>query len=219
MKLTEEQLAEVRIYIFSTPRFRETYNELYDHIVNALEEADSEFSIGLVQQIVKEDFGGFEKIAAQEEQYQKQVTRKYKRLLGAEMLNTFKFPTILSNICALLISIAFYVYGTRYGLNIKPMYRALYIISLLPLLVYVYKRFFADRKHIKLSIKYDFLHHMWLIGQFTSQVILFLFVQHWGFTIPLHIKLMILSFSFFTGSVFIRAFIKLYKQRISVLAV
>lgn len=219
MKLTAEQLAEIRVYIFSAPRFRETYNELYDHIINAMEEIDSEFDMKLVEQIVTDDFGGFEKIVEQEERYQKQVTSKYKRLLGAEMLNTFKFPAILQNCCALLISIAFYVYGTKYGLNIKPMYKALFIISLLPLLVYIYKRFIADRKHSKLSIKYDFLHHMWLLGQFFSQVILFSFVYKGVIIIPIHIQLMILSFLFFTGSVFIRAFIKLYKQRISVLTV
>jgi len=219
MKLTEEQLAEVRIYIFSAPRFRETYNELYDHILNALEEMDGEFTIEFVRQIVKDDFGGFDKIVEQEERYQKQVTSSYKRLLRIEMLNTFKFPAILSNICVLLISIGFYAYGIKYGINIKPLYRALYIISLLPVLVYIYKRFVADRKHIKPSIKYDFLHHMWLLGQFASQVILILFVYKSFVTIPLHIQFMILSFSFFAVSVFVRAFVKLYKQKISVLAV
>jgi hypothetical protein len=58
MKLTTEQLAEIRVYIFEAPRYRETYYELYDHIVNALEQGDEPFSIDLVKQIIEEDFGG-----------------------------------------------------------------------------------------------------------------------------------------------------------------
>jgi len=219
MKLNQEQLAEIRVYIFATPRFRETYNELYDHIVNALEELDGEFNIALVAEIVTDDFGGFSKIAEQEVLYQKQVIKKYTRLIGTEMLNSFKFPGILGNFCLLFFCIGIYIAGIKLNLNIKPLYKGLYIIATIPLIFYLFKRYIADRKHIKASIKYEFLHLSWMLAFCICQV-LFLGVYHANFfNITPTVQLIVLSISFFAASIFIRAFVKLYFKKINVLTV
>ena len=93
MNLSSENLAEIRVYIFGTPKYRETYYELYDHILNALEQMEGTYDINLVRSIVDEDLGGFEGIVHQEEIYQKSVTAKYNRLLGKELLNSYKTST------------------------------------------------------------------------------------------------------------------------------
>ena len=219
MILTEEQLAEIRRYIFSAPRFRETYNELYDHILNALEETDKDFDIALVQQIVKDDFGGFEYIVAQESKYQQQVIRKYTRMLGAEMLNTFKFPAVLGNVCLIFLIIILYQTSLNYNFDIRPMYRGLYILVVIPLFFYGLKRFIADRKHIKLSIKYEFLHLAWTLAFFSCQLLSLLVFNANFFNISTHTQLMILCAAFFTASIYIRGFLKVYYKRINVLPV
>jgi hypothetical protein len=118
MKLTTEQLAEIRLYIFEAPRYRETYYEIYDHIVNALEQADEPFNMDLVKQIVQEDFGGFQNIIHQEDVYRKSVTSKYARLLGSEMIDSFRNSTVLSHLAILILGYMFYQ-GSE--IDLKPL--------------------------------------------------------------------------------------------------
>jgi len=219
MKLTEDQLAEIRVYIFHKPRFRETYNELYDHILNSLEDMEGEFNMSMVTNIVNNDFGGFDKIQAHEELYQKEVTRKYKRLLWKEMLNTFKFPDILGNFILLGLTIILYSASLNLDISTKSMYQALIIVAIVPMSLYLIKRFIVDRKHSKLSIKYDVMHHMWLLGFFFSQLILALVNFQSYIHLSLHGSFIIASVFFFISSVYIRAYNKLYNTKINVLAV
>ena len=72
MKLSAEQKIELRIYIFNQQKYRETFNEVYDHLINALADSAEPFSVEQVAKIINEDFGGFNTIRAKELQYQKQ---------------------------------------------------------------------------------------------------------------------------------------------------
>jgi len=218
MKLTEEQLSEIRIYIFGTPRYRETYYELYDHIINALEQLDEPFHLGLVKQIVEDDFGGFEGIVIQEEVYQKSVTTKYNRLLGTEMLNFYKTSTAFSTIVLLFIGYMLYNSSLTSEINLKPMSISMIILSMIPGGYYLFKRFVLDRNKFKLSIKYDFLHRTWILGFLMVNGMMGLFVSKDSvFDISNHSKVVIFILLALLLNLYIRSFIKVYNRRIRIL--
>ncbi|QNR85510.1 hypothetical protein H9N25_03270 [Pedobacter riviphilus] len=75
MRLTAQQHQEIKGYIFDVPKYIETYNEVYDHVVNALEDKDEAYSTELVAKIINDDFGSFNEIKQQEELYQKQINK------------------------------------------------------------------------------------------------------------------------------------------------
>nr|WP_199156987.1 hypothetical protein [Pedobacter sp. ASV2] len=52
MVLTAQQTQELKDYIFSASKYRETYNEICDHILNALADQNEPYSIELVSRIV-----------------------------------------------------------------------------------------------------------------------------------------------------------------------
>ena len=103
MELTQEQKIEISDYIVTVPKYRETYNELYDHILNALEDSEASFSIEEVLNVVNNDFGGFHEIVYQEKIYEKEVSNKYSKQFRQEMVNTFKWPAIFSNLGVLAL--------------------------------------------------------------------------------------------------------------------
>ena len=105
MKLTEKQKQEIRNYIINVPKFRETYNELYDHIINSLEDCGEVFSINEVIVIINRDFGGFSEKVNQEKNYQIELSKQYNRAFRMEMVNTFKWPSIFNNLSVLALSL------------------------------------------------------------------------------------------------------------------
>ncbi|MGY4384821.1 hypothetical protein ACVWYN_001855 [Pedobacter sp. UYP24] len=219
MVLQEEQRAEIRIHIYSKPTYRETYYEVYDHILNALEEYEGEFNIKLVEEIVNSDFGGFGQILEDEKECQRQVTLKYWRLLLAEMLYTFKFPAIFQNLAVLFFCYLFYDHSIHHYVELKPTQQAVIIILTLPGIIYLIKRFVIDRNRSKVSIKYDFLHQSWLVGIILWSTILALFFSKISqVEISNHQKVFIMMICYFLTNIYIRSLIKLYKRDIKVLA-
>ncbi|MFP5079675.1 hypothetical protein [Pedobacter sp. JCM 36344] len=220
MKLTCDQLVEIKAYISGTPRYRETYYELYDHIVNAMEQSDKPFSLDLMKQIVEDDFGGFQGIVKQEEIYQKSVTSKYNRLLRSEMLNSFRNSTVLSHLAVLFFGYMLYNASLTSEINLKPMVVSIVIFSCIPCLYYLFKRFVLDRNKYKLSIKYDFLHRCLLVGCLTTNTFNSLFVfQHSFFGITNHQRVIVLIVIMFILNLYVRSFLKVYNKRIKILAV
>ena len=218
MKLTEEQLSEIRVYIFGTPRYRETYYELYDHILNALESTDEPFHLDSVKHIVEEDFGGFGGIVIQEEIYQKSVTAKYNRLLHLEMQNFYKTSTVYSTIAILFIGYILYNSSLTSEINLKPMSISIMMLSMIPGAYYLFKRFVIDRNKLKLSIKYDFLHRTWMLGVFIVNAIMGLFVsKNSVFDVSNHAKVVIFILLALLLNLYIRSFIKVYNRRIRIL--
>lgn len=220
MKLTEAQLKEIRNYLLAGPRYQETYNEIYDHIVNTLEDTEGTYNIDLVAQIIEEDFCSFPEIVRQEEIYRKQFNKKYASQLWQEALNTFKFPEVFNNLLLVLMYGLLYqpaVYGDMIS---KIMYPSIWILSSVPALFYLSKRYFVDRNFIKTSIKYDFLHKTWILGLLQIQLFGYLFVsKHSPFNLSPETRYQFVFLLYFLTSIYVRAFVKFYNKKISVLAV
>jgi hypothetical protein len=60
MKLTEDQLIILQDTLNERIKYKETYDEVYDHVLTALEQVDSNIPLGqAINTIMLNDFGGF----------------------------------------------------------------------------------------------------------------------------------------------------------------
>lgn len=219
MKLTEEQKTEIRNYLAPIPKYRETYNELYDHILNSLADKEGDYSINEVILIVKNDFRGFSGIRKQEEFYRKDLGKKYRKQFRQEMINTFKWPGILANLCVLALCGLIYYSNDGTPFNKKPMFIAI-VVGAIGVAVFVYSKVYINRyKYSKYSILDDYFGNSCLR-------LLFMMPLYFNMLINNNVSLfelgengclLILLFLFFFGSVYYRALIKMYTTKYKVL--
>lgn len=220
MKLTTDQLSEINTYVLGIPSYRETYYEIYDHVVNALEDKTDSYSIELVKHIIDTDFGGQEHIVDQEKIYQTEITRKYRNSFFMEVLKEFKFPNIFKTLILLALCIVFYQSNLNSHMNYKPLAIAVFILIHLPGVFYLFKRYVSDRNAPKTSIKYDFLYKMYMQSYIIHNVVIYGFLSSESFfELSKQNKNTLLIFLFFTMSIYIRSYVKLYNEKIKVLAV
>ena len=129
MKLNQNEKAWVDKLVYQNVKYNETYYEVIDHVISALEN-EKEENITFYQklnQIWDEDFGGYENLPYLEKQREKEVNK----LIGKRRLEIFrsyfKLPLIISTFT---FSIAFYFVSYYFFSNI-----ALFIILIFSLMV------------------------------------------------------------------------------------
>ena len=218
MELTEEQKAEIRDYIVDVPRYRETYDELYDHILNALQELPGSYHLNEVIAIINQDFGSFSEIVIQEEIYQKTLTRKYIKMFRTEMWNTFKWPGILGNLS--LLALCWFIFradvsrvqGIRFILVGMGA-----VVILIALWGYAHV-FIRKRRYSKRSILDNFLLYQTGFGLTLLNAFLQLFISKYAL-FPLRddfrygITLLVVCFCF----IYMQVMVKFFKQKLKIL--
>ena len=220
MKLTAEQQQEVASLVSGTTKYRETYDEVYDHVLNRLMAENQVYSFTLVDEILAEDFGGGTEILANEIIHAKRITKQYFRLFKGEIINAFKWPQLPGNLVMIMSWVFLYYSTLKTGFNTKPINASIGIIAILMCLFYYLKRYYLDRKLQKPSIKYSFLQASTSIG-----VSFYVFMFFWFLSpdsiveISRNLKTILVLSLFCCTSIYLRAFIKLYNKKIKVLAV
>lgn len=220
MELTQVQKEEIKAYIIDVPRYRETYNEVYDHILNSLEDNPGSYSINEVISIINNDFGGFYAIVEQEKIYQQQLHKRYNRLFLLEMLNTFKWPGIINNLCLVALCLILYNYNKDISTNLKPVILGS-AICFVVVLVFGHVRIYINkRKYSKYSILDNYMRFECSFGVIMMNFVLHTFIgkANW-FNLSESGKSIAILFLFFFCSVYVRAFVKFYNQKFKVLAV
>lgn len=220
MELTQEQKEEIKAFIIDVPRYRETYHELYDHILNSLKDNPESYHINKVIDVINNDFGGFPAIVEQEKVYQKQLNKRYNRLFLLEMLNTFKWPGIINNLCLVAVCLALYHYNKDISANLKPVLLGSTILFVIVLVFGYAKIYINRRKHLKYSILDNYMGYECSFGVIMMNFVLHTFIgkANW-FNLSESGKSIAILFLFFFCSVYVRAFIKFYNQKFKVLAV
>ena len=218
MVLTAQQHQEIKDYIFDAAQYRETYNEVYDHIVNALEDKDEAYSIELVAEIVNADFGSFNEIKKQEQLYQRQINKKYTRLFLEELINSFKWPGLLGNVANLMLCLCIYWSSTNSSFNTKPMMIAVFSCFIL-VTIYMYSQILIRRTRSK---KYSILDNSLGILS-TFGLFIGIFVFNWFISddslisLSQRAKVIVLLTLYFFSSMYVRSFRKFYNQKIKIL--
>jgi hypothetical protein len=221
MRLTRSQLAEVDAYLYSIVKYRETFQELKDHVLTALQDGQAyTFDIRSVERIVEEDFGGRENIIECEAFYKRSTTARYFKLLGSEMLNTFKWFGLVRNLSMIaLCAILFFSAKSSPDISSLPFGKAMYIIIYFPLLIFLFQRFIADGS-TKASILNQFLFKVWLFTAISGTLILqAIGLSNRYFHLNNKLELGLLFILYMFMDIFRRVYLNLYKDKIRILAV
>jgi uncharacterized protein YacL len=94
MKPNQEQLTTIENILGDVSKYRETYEELYDHILSALEAVPDDVPfIDALYNIVENELGGGKGIALIEAKYKKaaikEIAKKYFKYFGGYLLSPF----------------------------------------------------------------------------------------------------------------------------------
>jgi len=109
MKPTEQQLKVVQDYLHKTLTYRETYEEIYDHILSAVEHQPNHMSFeDAINNIIRNDFGSPDNLL--------KIEKANKNALVKETINTylqyfwyyFKLPGLLYTLPVALLSYYFF---------------------------------------------------------------------------------------------------------------
>jgi hypothetical protein len=219
MKLNKEELAEVSQYILTLTRYKETYDEMYDHVLSLLEEKEELFDSRLISEIVNDNFGGHEQILKNEAISLEELKRSSGRSLMEETLSQLRSFKSLDNLSLLFICLVFFFQSMDGTFNPVFLIYAMFFVAFYPILVYLYKTYFVNRSLVKPSMKNVFLLRIGLYGCFLSSVFyLLLLSQHSLFEITNHTKTVMSLVLYYFSSIYIRSFRAFYKKKIKVFA-
>jgi hypothetical protein len=99
MKPDEQQKQWLQDYLRAVLTYRETYTEVYDHILVALENKGSEPVFETtINNIIQEDFGGSNGLMNLEEQCKQAVIKNVRKQYWNYFFDCFKFPFVIFSI-------------------------------------------------------------------------------------------------------------------------
>jgi hypothetical protein len=134
MKPTLQQKQWLKDYLYQVMNYRETYEEVYDHVLAALEDKqEAEFFETTVAEVIADEFGGNNELMEMEERCKNAVVRDaFKQYVGY-WRTFFKFPGI-----AYIIGLFVIIHYARYfGRHIFLMPIFSLFIVLLPFMLLV----------------------------------------------------------------------------------
>jgi len=101
MKPTIEQETMLKDYLRKAFLYRETYAEVYDHILSAVNhQKNDDLSFEeAVNQIICEDFGGHKQLALMENKAKKQAVKEGRKKYLHYFIEYFKWPYLLLTFC------------------------------------------------------------------------------------------------------------------------
>ena len=96
MKPTSQQEENLRTYLRNELLYRETYEEVYDHILTALEQKPQDISFqDSVNQIIKDDFGGGKGLLEMEKKCYQSVANEAISQQWNYFKSNFRFPSLV----------------------------------------------------------------------------------------------------------------------------
>lgn len=220
MDLSQEQKEEIKAYIIDVPRYKETYNELYDHILNSLKDNAGSYHINEVIDVINNDFGGFQAIVGQEKIYQKQLNKRYNNFFLQEMLNTFKWPGIINVLCLLFLALVIFN-GSRDAPDNTDILLKSCLIIVISMGLFGFSRvLFFRLKNLKYSILDNYFFFVSSFGISIVAIVLTLFVRKENLLdLSDSGKLIIVLLLYGFTSIYVRSFIRFFNREIKVLAI
>jgi len=123
MKLTDGQKQQLQQYLWKGLLYKETYEEVYDHIITALEnKADNIPFQDAVNAIIREDFGAAENLNALESTRRKYIFKELVGKYAGYFTGFLKFPMVCYTAIVFVV-----VYCIIIKLNTHPL-----ILELVP---------------------------------------------------------------------------------------
>lgn len=109
MKPTEQQLRVLQDYLHNTLTYRESYEEIYDHILSAIEYQPENISFeDTINNIINSDFGSSKNLLKIEKVHKDALVKESVKIYMTNFWYCFKFPGVLYTIMGLLFSYYFF---------------------------------------------------------------------------------------------------------------
>ena len=165
-------------YLNKALRYRETYDEIYDHILTALEhESAAEFFETTVYNVIEKEFGGSNNMLYMEVQSKRAISPEIKMQYRRKFTEWFKLPLVAYTL--IITAFNFYFSGSKHFL----LGMLSFIIFLSPILIAVVRKILVRFKHhnYKPSIKEgafdrllyrDILLNNWALAPLISMIVL-----------------------------------------------
>jgi|GEM_PF-3441419 len=214
MKVTTEEQEYLKILLWSNVKYQETYNEVYDHVLTAVEELpDNETQITeAFNNVIENHFGGIYALEGLETERAKIVSSTIRKKQRQYLLSYFKFPLLLFTV---LLAGSMY-----YAADIVPRKAVLmvvFFVGLSPTVVVALRgmlRFFK-RKHQKPSIKDKVVEQLGTLSMSLFNLFIFLppmFVNddNYKFFKQAHASLITVTALFFF--IYSLSFVRLYRD-------
>ncbi|SHN13688.1 hypothetical protein [Mucilaginibacter sp. OK098] len=117
MKPGPQQKQQLQEYLRKGLKYRETYEEVYDHILAALayKPETSTFN-STVNEIIRDDFGGSKNLWRIEESFRKSVAKDMSKQFWQLFSAYLKFPLVVYT--AIISAIVYYII---YNINVQPV--------------------------------------------------------------------------------------------------
>lgn len=139
MKLTVQQVDELSNYLKKQLHFRESFEEVYDHILSALEHKDANVNFNeMVNTIIKEDFGGHPNLINIEKRISSYIADDCKRKFRGYFIDQLRMPVLLY-----YLPVGLMLYLVFDTMKLQPRYTqlALLILTLFPLIISFFRHF------------------------------------------------------------------------------
>jgi hypothetical protein len=211
MILNEIQKQEIADYVKSVTRYMETYDEVYDHILSSLSASKYEsFNLGLVFNVIDEDFGGIEKLKEQEEGSQKSLYRKFHGDMIWEIVKTLKSSESLG---LLVLGCIFYYGGGSFEFKRNIVLIGIVVLMLTPVMMFLFKVCIKERRQIKRSISNYALRYSSFFGMNVATSMFFFFLTRDAiFTVSSGTQFIVMLGLCFFLSVYLRAYLKVCRN-------
>lgn len=208
MKLTEQQLSAIQQKLTCTVKYKETYDELYDHVISTIENLDGEYTDTTIDEVIEHDFGSYDNL--------NNIERSSTKLAGKAMQKKhWQNITYFLNWPAVLFTIALIIAG--YYICINPANRKTLIgftilCAILPISYLLLTKLYAKYRawyfndYRKASIKDGYIYNAAILSNSVINILMFAINK----TILLAGPISLLVFVMYT--IYVLSFFKLYRQ-------
>ncbi len=225
MKLTQAQEKEVEAYVHAASTFHETYHEIYDHVLNAIEHVEEPFKLELVGKIVREDFGSFKEIKKMENKSLSTMKWTYFREIAMDMIKFSRLSDIAITTLLLVFASVFSFYHQLFFISLETAYVVFGAAGYAFMIIWLFgNRYFRLKWNFKFSLRRSLTGDlvMWLICvpyYALPSVYLFLFDRNISIDLSSTTKNSIVCGLFFFTIIYGRSFVKVYERKIRDLVV
>jgi len=218
MRLTELQTVEVSKYVAAATQYRETYHEIYDHVMNEMADLALPYDIELVGKIVRQHFGSFKEIKKHEHRYLTRTKYSYFKLLALEITGLFRITNIAYTILVLVLGGLAHQFATKNAYSLTSVYLWLMGFSFVLVSVWLFNnRYILFNLREKLTMKGEIIGWLLLFPFSLAPMLFTVFLaEHNLFGLSIQVKNLITISFFLLVISYARSFIILYRKRLKV---
>jgi hypothetical protein len=133
MKPTDQQQQWLKEYLNGVLIYRETFEEVYDHVITGLTTKTDIVSFEhSVNDIINNDFGGYEQLPKLEKAAKKAATKNSIKVFLTHFAGYFKFPSLLYVIAASVVTYYLILYLQIFSWNLWEILLLGVVIQIVP---------------------------------------------------------------------------------------